>query len=83
MMLGSFGFAIALGASLAGEAAARLTVVDPGANGMTVGFEEGMNAYVSAYSYLGILAMVAGFGVLMISPTLYSRMHLPGHDANS
>ena len=48
-----------------------------------VGFEEGLNAYVSAYSYLGTLAMAAGFAVLMINKVLYSRMHLPDHDSNS
>lgn len=83
MMLGSFGFAIALGASFGGEAAAWLTVIEPGPNGTPPSFEDGMNAYVSAYTYLGLLAIVAGLAVFMIRSPLDSRMHLPREESTS
>lgn len=78
MMLGAFGFAIGLGASLGGEVAAAFTTVESSTDGTPVLFEQGMQAYVSTYALLGALGIATAMVVVALSPVLHRRLHMPG-----
>jgi len=79
MMLGSYFVALAVGNILAGELAARYTVVPLRDDGTLVDPAAALATYTSAFAAFGVAAIVTGAVLWLLSPIILKRLHL--HDA--
>jgi POT family proton-dependent oligopeptide transporter len=74
MMMGVFYLTQAVGSIVAGELAARYTVVERTAEGALVDSSEALNTYVSAFASFGAVTLVAAVALYLLSPSLRRRM---------
>ena len=72
MMMGTFFLSLSVGSFVAGQLA-RLTSIEAGSD--IVDIDEALATYTTSFELFGLIALVTGFALYLLSPLLYSRMH--------
>jgi len=75
MMMGAFFVSLAVGSIIAGELAARYTVVEQNADGSLADPAAALTTYATAFANFGMVSIVVGGVLLLGSPLLARRMH--------